>query len=57
MGPRMRTHHAVEGGTVYLLVGPRGVTEWAAFAENRAYSVGISPRFNLAKRNADIQGC
>jgi hypothetical protein len=57
MGSQMRRFTTQEGGQIDLLVGPRGVTEWAAIYQQRAYSIGLSPTFTLAKRNAQIQGC
>jgi hypothetical protein len=52
MGSRMRTFTTQEGDVLDLLVGPGGVTEWAAISSQRTFMIGLAPTFTLAKRGA-----
>jgi hypothetical protein len=51
MGSRIRAF-TQEGVVLDLLVGPGGVTAWAAIDSHRTFMIGLAPTFTLAKRGA-----
>jgi hypothetical protein len=57
MGSQMRSFITEQGVRVDLLAGPGGVTEWASIGGRRAFALGLAPTFQLAKRDAQIEGC
>ncbi|MDX6367313.1 MAG: hypothetical protein QOK30_2389 [Nocardioidaceae bacterium] len=57
MGSQMRTFITQQDVRVDLLAGPGGVTEWASLGAGRAFALGLAPTFQLAKRDAQIEGC
>ncbi|MDX6318290.1 MAG: hypothetical protein QOD35_1690, partial [Nocardioidaceae bacterium] len=52
LGSRMRAFTTQEGDVLDLLVGPGGVTEWAAIDSQKTFMIGLAPTFTLAKRGA-----
>jgi hypothetical protein len=57
MGSQMRSFITEQHVRVDLLAGPGGVTEWASLGGGRAFALGLAPTFQLAKRDAQIEGC
>jgi hypothetical protein len=57
MGSQMRTFTTQEGVVLDLLVGPGGVTEWAAIDSQKTFMIGLAPTFTLAKRDAQDFEC